>query len=369
MKSPYKRIAVKVGSNVLTRADGTLDITQMSAIVDQIAQLRNLGIDVILISSGSVTSGRNELHISKKMDAVSERQLYSAVGQAKLINRYYELFREHGIPCGQILTTKENFSTRRHYLNQKHCMEVMLSNNVIPVVNENDTVSLTELMFTDNDELSGLIAAMMDMDMLVILSNIDGIYDGNPDDPRSKVITDIFHDTDIRKYIQEDKSPFGRGGMATKYRIARKVANEGITVVIANGKRDGILLDIVSSKHAMPYTLFHATEGTSTGIKKWIANSEGFAKGEIHVDRGAAKALLSAKGSSLLSVGITKISGDFEKGDIVKVISPSGETIAIGRVDYDAEAARAIIGENGMRPVIHNDYIYIEQIGNEQGNV
>ncbi len=365
MKSPYKRIAVKVGSNVLTRADGTLDITRMSAIVDQIAQLRNKGMDLILISSGAVTSGRNELHIPRKMDAVSERQLYSAVGQAKLINRYYELFREHGIACGQVLTTKENFSTRRHYLNQKHCMEVMLYNNVIPVVNENDTVSLTELMFTDNDELSGLVASMMDMDMLVILSNIDGIYDGNPEDERSKVITDIYHDTDASSFIQDDKSPFGRGGMATKYRIARKVANEGITVVIANGRRDNILLDIAATKRVSPYTLFHAAKGTSSGIKKWIANSEGFAKGEIHVDEGAAKALLSAKGSSLLSVGITKISGDFEKGDIVKVISPSGETFAIGRVDYDAESARAIIGVGGMRPVIHNDYIYIDQIGNE----
>lgn len=179
----YKRIAVKIGSNVLTRKDGTLDITRMSALVDQIAELQKEGIEIVLISSGAVASGRSEIRPGKKLDPVSARQLYSAVGQAKLINRYYELFREHGITCGQVLTTKENFGSRTHYLNQKNCMEVMLENRVIPVVNENDTISVTELMFTDNDELSGLIAAMMGMDALIILSNVDGIYNGNPGDP------------------------------------------------------------------------------------------------------------------------------------------------------------------------------------------
>ena len=149
----FKKIAVKIGSNVLTRKDGTLDITRMSALVDQVADLHKQGVEVVLISSGAVASGRSEIKVSKKLDAVSARQLYSAVGQAKLINRYYELFREHRISCGQVLTTKENFGSRTHYLNQKHCMEVMLENKVIPIVNENDTISVTELMFTDNDEL------------------------------------------------------------------------------------------------------------------------------------------------------------------------------------------------------------------------
>ena len=178
MSQQYKRIAVKIGSNVLTRKDGSLDVTRMSALVDQIAELRENGIEVILISSGAVASGRGELREagSRKMDSVDQRQLFSAVGQAKLINRYYELFREHRLPVGQVLTMKESFSTRRHYLNQRNCMMVMLENGVIPIVNENDTVSVTELMFTDNDELSGLIATMMDVQALIILSNVDGIY-------------------------------------------------------------------------------------------------------------------------------------------------------------------------------------------------
>ena len=154
MSYKRKRITVKIGSNVLARPDGTLDITRMSALTDQIAKLHKAGVEIIVISSGAVASGRSELKIHRKLDAVSARQLFSAVGQAKLINRYYELFREHNIACGQVLTTKENFSTRRQYLTQKQCMEVMLENKVIPIVNENDTISVTELMFTDNDELS-----------------------------------------------------------------------------------------------------------------------------------------------------------------------------------------------------------------------
>ena len=264
----FKRITVKIGSNVLTRRDGTLDVTRMSALVDQVADLRRRGIEVILVSSGAVASGRSELDIehNKKLDAVSARQLFSAVGQAKLINRYYELFREHGIACGQVLTMKENFATRRHYLNQKHCMEVMLDNNVIPIVNENDTVSVTELMFTDNDELSGMIATMMGAEALIILSNIDGIYDGKPDDPDSRVITEIAADSrsELSKYIQVGKSSFGRGGMLTKCNIARKVAQEGIEVIIANGKRDNILTDLLCDEGPVLCTRLPKGRCTST---------------------------------------------------------------------------------------------------------
>ena len=197
MAVQFTRIAVKIGSNVLARKDGTLDVTRMSALVDQVAELRKAGVEVILISSGAVASGRSEIKPSKKLDSVEQRQLFSAVGQAKLINRYYELFREHGIPVGQVLTTKESFGTRRHYLNQRNCMMVMLENGVIPIVNENDTISVTELMFTDNDELSGMIASMMDMQALIILSNIDGIYNGSPSTFGTQVIREVEQGKDL----------------------------------------------------------------------------------------------------------------------------------------------------------------------------
>ncbi|MDR1738508.1 MAG: glutamate 5-kinase [Candidatus Symbiothrix sp.] len=357
-----KRIAIKIGSNVLTQSNGALDTERMSAIAAQIAALHRSGIEILLISSGAVVSGRNELPLKKQLDTVSSRQLFAAVGQAKLINRYYELFRKYGIVCGQILTTKENFSSRRHYLNQRNCMSVMLDTGVIPIVNENDAVSVTELMFTDNDELAGLIATMMDAETLVILSNIDGIFDGNPADPSAKVIANINTAglKDVADYIQTGQSSFGRGGMRTKYNIARKVAEEGIPVIIANGKRDNILLDIFNNPDAV-CTRFVANPKPTSKVKKWIAHSEGFAKGEIYINEGAKTALLGEKASSLLAVGVVRTVGDFEKDDIVKILDASGECIGVGRVGCDSREVQAKIGKKGDKPVIHYDYLYINE--------
>lgn len=360
MKQEFTRIAVKVGSNVLARRDGTLDVTRMSALVDQIAELHKSGVEIIMVSSGAVASGRSEIHPQKKLDSVDQRQLFSAVGQAKLINRYYELFREHGIAVGQVLTTKENFGTRRHYLNQKNCMTVMLENNVIPIVNENDTISVSELMFTDNDELSGLIASMMDAQALIILSNIDGIYNGSPADPNSSVIQEIGHGKDLSNYIQATKSSFGRGGMLTKTNIARKVADEGITVIIANGKRDNILVNLLQHPEDTLCTRFIPSKEPVSSVKKWIAHSEGFAKGEIHINECATEVLNSEKAVSILPIGITHIEGEFEKDDIVRIIDCRGNQVGVGKANCDSSQAQEAIGKHGKKPVVHYDYLYIE---------
>ncbi len=251
-----KRIVVKVGSNVLTRKDGKLDMTRVSALVDQIAALRKSGIEVILVSSGAMASGRGELKVDHDLDSVEQRQLFSALGQAKLIGLYYDLFREYGMHVGQVLTMKENFEPGEQYENQKACMTVMLDNDVIPIVNENDTVSVTELMFTDNDELSGLIARMMQADTLILLSNIDGIYTGNPDEPDSELITRVAPGTDLSQYIQPEKSAFGRGGMHSKYTTASRIQQAGIRVIIANGERDDILIRLVERPAETPHTDF-----------------------------------------------------------------------------------------------------------------
>ena len=251
-----KKIVVKVGSNVLTRKDGKLDRTRVSALVDQIAWLRNNGHEVILVSSGAMASGRGELKVDHNLDSVEQRQLFSALGQAKLIGLYYDLFREYGMHVGQVLTMKENFEPGEQYENQKACMTVMLENDVIPIVNENDTVSVTELMFTDNDELSGLIAQMMKADTLILLSNIDGIFTGNPDDPASQLICRVEPGTDLSQYIQPEKSAFGRGGMHSKYTTASKVQQAGIRVIIANGERDDILVDLAERAASTPHTEF-----------------------------------------------------------------------------------------------------------------
>lgn len=359
MKEKYTRIAIKVGSNVLTRLDGTLDITRMSSLVDQIAELRKEKIEVILISSGAVASGRSEIHPRKKLDSVDQRQLFSAVGQAKLINRYYELFREHGITVGQVLTTKESFSTRRHYLNQKNCMSVMLENEVIPIVNENDTTSVSELMFTDNDELSGMIASMMDVQALIILSNIDGIYNGNPSLPDSTVIREIEHGKDLSHYIQATRSNFGRGGMQTKSNIARKVADEGITVIIANGKRDHILTDLIQHPEQTLCTRFIPSKEPVSSIKKWIAHSDGFAKGEIHLNDCASQLLSSDKATSILPIGVTRIEGEFEKDDIVRIIDSNGNQAGVGKPNYNSQQAREVMGKHGKKVLVHYDYMYL----------
>ena len=345
----------------MTHKEGTLDITRMSALVDQVAELHHAGMEIVLISSGAVASGRSEVKVGKKLDSVSARQLYSAVGQAKLINRYYELFREHGLKCGQVLTTKENFGSRTHYLNQKHCMEVMLEHGVIPIVNENDTISVTELMFTDNDELSGLIATMMGMDALIILSNIDGIYNGNPADPASRVIPVVERGkTDLASYVQTGRSSFGRGGMLTKCHIAQKVADEGILVVIANGKRSNILVDLLKDPETIPCTRFLPAVKPVSSVKKWIAHSEGFAKGEIHINKGAEEALLAPKATSLLLVGVTQVVGDFEKDDIVRIVNEEGKLLGVGCAGYGSEEARALIGSRDLKPLVHYDYLYID---------
>ncbi|MCQ2233597.1 MAG: glutamate 5-kinase [Paludibacteraceae bacterium] len=357
----YKKVTIKVGSNVLTRADGTLDFTRMSALVDQIAELKRQGVEVVLVSSGAGAAGRSVIHPTNKLDAVSARQLYSSVGQVRLLHRYYMLFSDYGLSCGQVLTTKESLSTRDHYLNQRNCMRVMLDNDVIPIINENDAISVTELMFTDNDELSGLIATMMDHEALIILSNIDGIYNGNPKEPGTEVIREVYPGKrDLSEYIQTSKSSFGRGGMQTKTNIASKVADEGIEVIIANGKRDNILIDLLNSEKDTLCTRFVASPEPTSSVKRWIAHSEGFAKGELHVNANCTLALEEGDSAvSILPVGVNKIVGEFEKDDIVLIFDHEGNQIGVGKAQMSSEEALEKIGKKGEKPIVHYDYLYL----------
>ncbi|MCR4582259.1 MAG: glutamate 5-kinase [Prevotella sp.] len=256
MERKKHRIVVKVGSNVLTRADGKLNVSRMSSLVDQIAWLRQQGYEVILVSSGAMASGRGELKVDHDLDSVEQRQLFSAIGQVKLVGLYYDLFREYAMHVGQVLTMKENFQPGEQYENQRACMTVMLENDVIPIVNENDTVSVTELMFTDNDELSGLIAQMMQAETLILLSNIDGIFTTHPEDPAAELIREVAPGRDLSEYIQPEKSAFGRGGMHSKYTTASKVSQAGIRVIIANGEREDILVNLIEQADNTPHTVF-----------------------------------------------------------------------------------------------------------------
>lgn len=360
-KKEFSRVAIKIGSNVVTMDDGSLNTWRISRIVEDIATLYRNGIEVILVTSGAVAAGRAEITPSRKTNIVEAKQILAAVGQVKLMGSYQYLFGKYGIPAGQVLATKESFMDRRHYLNMKNCILAMLENNIIPVVNENDTISVNELMFTDNDELSCLISSMMDCSALFILTNVDGIYTGIPGDDGTELIRRIEPESaGIEKYIFSFRSEFGRGGMHTKYSSARKLASEGIKVFIANGLRDSIVTDIIRGRD-VPCTQFIPSPAKRNGVKKWIAHSEHFARGTVFVNNGAREALLGPKASSLLLVGVTRIEGYFKKGDVVKIVDEEGNWIGLGKSEFDSAKARENAGKKSSKPLVHYHYLVLNE--------
>jgi len=246
----YKKIVIKIGTGVISKKDGKLNPRVLKILVEQCAQLRKQGVEAVIVTSGAVGTGRGLITIEDGADSVVKKQVYAAVGQVKLMSTYAKYFAKHGIFCAQILATKEDFRDKEHYLNMKNCMENLLRDNVIPVVNENDAVAVAELVFTDNDELAGLIATQLNVDAVILLTSVDGVFNGNPKDKGARVISEIPHAdiSSFEKYVMPDKSEFGRGGMLTKFGVARKLAEQGIATHIANGLRPGVLLEILAGK-------------------------------------------------------------------------------------------------------------------------
>lgn len=355
MYGNYQRLVIKIGTNVLTDVDGTPDLDTMAHLVEQIAGLREAAVEVIVVSSGAVGMGRSVAPGFDHLPRVLRRQVLSALGQTKLMQLYQEFFRPYGFHVAQVLATKEDFRDRRHYLNMKHCLQGLLRGNIIPVVNENDVVSVTELMFTDNDELAGLVAAMVNAEALLILSNVDGVFDGPPQDPASRLLPEIDPtDQRYQQYIQPSTSSFGRGGMHTKFRIAGKAARLGITTIIANGKKREILPAVLSGTGAA--TRFRPKKRVSN-LKKWLAHHSEERKAAVFINAGAATALRApGRVSSLLPVGIIRIEGDFEKGDIVSIRLDEQE-VGIGMAQYSAVTARKYLGQKGKKPLVHYDYL------------
>ena len=350
-------IVIKVGSNVLTKPEGDLDVDVMRSLCAQLAELKSQGNQVILISSGAVASGRSLIGLSDKTDDISRRQVLAAVGQVKLISLYADIFKELGLLCAQVLVTKEDFRDRGHYLNMKNCLEALLKNGIVPIVNENDVVSVTELMFTDNDELAGLVSSMLGVDRLIILSNVDGIFTGNPSHPDSKLISEVdYKNASLEQFISKEKSAFGRGGMLTKSNIAHKVAGLGIHVHIANGKTGGILGKLVSAEKVGTHFL---PKKNASNIKRWVANAEVLAKTAIVIDEGARKALLSEKPTSLLPVGVKLIEGTFAKGEIVRIKDSEGNIIGLGRAQFASEKLEELKAEKRQKELVHYDYLYL----------
>lgn len=349
-------LIVKIGSNVIAQPDGSLDIPLLTSLVQQIVNLQRAGYDVLLVSSGAVTSGRQYVTPTQKTDPVTQRQVLAAVGQAQLVQVYSSLFEKHRVTCAQILVTKEDFRSRRHYLNIRNCLSGILRHQVFPIVNENDVVSVTELMFTDNDELAGLLASMMDAQRLIILTNVDGIYNRPPNQPEAALISEVSPNQPLEAQITAEKSDFGRGGMRTKSRMARKLADLGISVHIANGRTDSILERIVDEQKVGTHFLPNRKVST---VKRWIGHAEGLQQGSIHVNEGAYRALTqSQQANSLLLVGVTDIKGEFSKGEVVQ-LSYQGEVFGLGKTYYAASQAKPLIGQAGHKPIIHYDHLYL----------
>jgi len=349
-----KRIIIKVGSNVITRDNGLPDETIMAIIATQIAQLKRQGAEVVLVSSGAVASGRNLIPDSAKWSKTVQRQVLAAAGQPRLMSLYSHLFAQENLICAQVLATKEDFRDKSHYTNMKNCLLSLLRHNIVPVVNENDVVAVQELMFTDNDELSALIATMLDADLLLLLSNIDGILDFSQQPPA--LVTHInANDKSHQNLIQAKRSGAGRGGMISKYRMAIQAAQNGITVHIANGRKPDVILRIAAG--APEGTRFEALRRRSS-VKRWMQFSGSEPKGSVVIDENAVAALRESV-CSLLPVGVRTVSGEFEKGDLIEILGLDGAHIGIGLAQYGAETAQKWAGQKGKKPLVHYDYLLV----------
>lgn len=352
-----KRILVKIGSNVLTLSSGLPDENRIAHIVEQIAELKDDGFEVILVSSGAVAAGRSVIESSSNLDKVSQRQVLASIGQIQLMNIYNRFFLKHNLLCSQVLVAKESFRTRAHYLNIKNCLEALLTSNVTPIINENDVVSITELMFTDNDELSGLVAAMMDVSSLLLLSNVDGIFTAHPDEPGAQLIKE-YRDSyvNLEDAVSDTKSEFGRGGMLTKANTAKKIADLGLDVYIGNGTKNHIIKSLLNKEAG---TYFKADSKEASNVKKWVSQSGGYSDAFVVINQGAKEALLSEKATSLLPVGVVKIIGTFKKGDVISIKDSDNNSIGLGKVTYGSKDAEMFIGERGHTPLVHYNYLVL----------
>lgn len=350
-------LTIKVGSNVITNDQGLPDEQVITNISRQIRGARERGHQVILVSSGAVAAGRSIYHFQKKTDTVVQRQVLASLGQVKLISLYKEAFEKEGMMCAQVLVTKQDFKSRHHYLNMQNCLSALLSHGIVPIINENDVVSITELMFTDNDELAGLVSAMMNTDLLVILTNVDGVYDGDPSQQGTRVIRE--YDPKIirlQEIARGRKSGFGRGGILTKCETSEKIAGIGIPVMIANGRADDIVLRILDGE---PVGTRFPARRLASSFKKYMAHAYEEAKGKVVINEGARSVLLSETAHSLLPVGIVRVIGEFRKGDLIKIADEKEREIGLGLARYDHKKAMEVVGLKNQKPLIHYDHLYL----------
>ncbi len=366
----YKRIVAKFGTNLLTAGTDRIDKNVLSGIVRQVAQLHKEGKEIILVSSGAVASGRQLLTLPRDKKDVPARQVMAAVGQHVLMNSYTELFRRHGIVTAQALLTKLDLANRLSYLNARNTLLTLLDLGVVTIINENDVVAIEELegaRFGDNDNLSGMVANLVDADLLVIMSDVAGLYTADPVlDASAKLIPVVKQiDKSIEKMAGGTRGR-GTGGMTTKIQAAKLATASGTAVVIANGSEPDLLLRLVNGESIG--TMFLPASDKVESRKRWILS--GLAtKGKLIVDSGAASAL-SKGNKSLLPAGIKAVDGSFKRGDAVDITNEAGDRIACGITNYSAadvekiKGARSdkiegLLGHGYGDEVVHRDNIVV----------
>jgi glutamate 5-kinase len=356
-----RRVVVKVGTTVVARRDGRLALGRMGALVEQIQRLRQEGREVLLVSSGSVGLGAERLGFDRRPSSVVDRQACAAAGQSALMAFYDGLFTQLGARCAQVLLTEEDFRVRRRYVNLAATLQRLLSLGVVPIINENDTVSTAELalrgeaaVFGDNDRLSALVASGLDADALVLMSDVDGVYTAPPGTPGAERIPRFDSDSEVTLGVA---SSLGRGGMGAKIAAARMGASAGVHVVVASGKDPGTLEGIFSGKSVG--TWFPAATGMSSK-RRWLAFATAPA-GKLWVNAGAQEALTKRQ-ASLLAIGVVDVTGDFSEGEVVSICTQSGEEFARGLCDRTSSEVRASMASElgrGGRPLVHRDHVVI----------
>ncbi|HBB40454.1 MAG: glutamate 5-kinase [Deltaproteobacteria bacterium] len=339
-----RRVVVKVGSRVVTADGGGLDGDRIQALAGEIAELRAAGREPLLVSSGAVAAGWGRLGLRGRPHSLAESQAAAAVGQGALIAAYDGAFRRRDITCAQILVTHDDARNRDRFLNARRTLEALLRHQVVPVINENDTVSTAEIRVGDNDHLSAQIAHLVDADLLVILSDIDALCTGDPyRDPDATPIHEVTQiDEPLLELAGASHGTVGSGGMRTKVLAARQASRYGVTTLILNGHREGELSRALAGE--ITGTLFWPESHRLSSRKQWIAFSLKPA-GELHLDLGACRAL-TERGSSLLPAGITKVRGTFPAGSLVSCIDPTGKEIARGLTNYTADELLRILGHH-----------------------
>lgn len=339
-------IVVKVGTSGITTRDGKLDQQEMQKLTSQIAAVAKQGYKIVLVTSGAVAAGIAELGFPAKPNDVVFQQAAAATGQSVLMAQYRELFKQHGRKVAQILLTAEDLSSRASYVHTCNVLNMLLKTGVIPIINENDVTSVAELRrregykvnFSDNDILSVLVASAIGSDMVIILSDVDGLYTADPQEPCAKLIKSVEVITPKLKNSLNGKSKFGRGGIRSKIKAAEIATSCGIPVVIANSRRDNVIVDILAGKDIGTY---FKPQTPMPAVKRWIAYGAAV-KGKIYVNEGAKKAIL--EGSSLLPVGIVRVVGNFSIGEVVSLVTEDEEEFAKGNPNFSSGELNLIKG-------------------------